>query len=145
MAIYIQIMSKSSLFFRSVGRGPPCSLPSLWWKGPPGRAPWLQHVTCGQQQWAALPSAAMENPNFAASAMERSILTCLQNYPKTPWQLTLMLCTTPVTNQAGWHGAASQEFGQESAINPRPVIKECGGVWSTLLHCAYPHRTRTSS
>lgn len=45
-------MSKRPLSFRSVGRGLPCSLPSLWWKGPPGRALWLQHVACGQQQWS---------------------------------------------------------------------------------------------
>lgn len=130
-------MSKRPLFFRSVGRGPPPSLPSLWWKGPPERAPWFQRVTWGQHQWAVLPKAATENPNFAASATDRRALTCLHNYPKSWWQHTLMLHTTLGTNQAMWHGAARQEFRQQSAINPRPVINklvlECGLPSCTVL------------
>ena len=122
MAIYVEIMSKIPLFFRSVGRGPPPSLPFLWWKGPPGKPRGSSTgVTHGQYQWAVPLEATTEDPNFAASATDRRALTCLHNYPKTQWQHTLMLHTMLGTNQSVWHRAAREEFRQQSAINPCPV------------------------
>lgn len=125
MAIYIQIMSKRTHVFKSVGRVPP---PFPLSRGKvPQREPHGSSTSARAR--VRKPQERWRTP--ATSAVDRRALSCLHNHPRTWWEHTLI--HSGVNQATEWHRAARQEFRQQGAINSHPPV-----VKKLVMECDVP-------